>query len=563
MRKTGKVIGLALFCSVLVLATGCMGNGTSRSRAGVDNSLYSFENIKKIHLIDPERALAMTDSAEMMGVIGADSCNWLRGLIHYGATKDYPEARRHIQKVLDSRQADKTSGIYLRNFSLMTSTYEQEENYAKCLEYCLEGARLAHEAGDIQLETEFNFDAGVCMERQQKGSGLGYMDKGIELLKQSTSPRTLPYLSYYMGQKMRYLSALERYDEAIATGEERITVIERIDKEVENAPDGYIDEQLARVYSVLAFCQQKTGRTADARKSVEAFNKTQFSETPEGKSDILFYYVLTGDGTRALQIIDDVYPYYERYDTISPGLMTLLKNKAEAYRSLGNYRQADLAMQRVEVMADSLAARDKKAQSLELAQIYRTQEKDLQLKDAEARAVIYRIAIASALVIILLIVFLLWRAFRYNKVLTEKNQRLYEQIQRREEEETRQMQQLQTEPEERLTSSQQLFRRLCKLMDDEKPYTDDTLNRETLARMLSTNYKYVEQAIRECSNGETVADFINRYRIQQAAVLLKTTDDSVGLIGELCGIGSRTTLFRLFRDHYGMSPSEYRKISQH
>ena len=389
------------------------------------------------------------------------------------------------------------------------------------------------------------------------------MDKGIELLKQSTSPRTLPYLSYYMGQKMRYLSALERYDEAIATGEERITVIERIDKEVENAPDGYIDEQLARVYSVLAFCQQKTGRTADARKSVEAFNKTQFSETPEGKSDILFYYVLTGDGTRALQIIDDVYPYYERYDTISPGLMTLLKNKAEAYRSLGNYRQAYLAMQRVEVMADSLSTREKKAQALELAQIYRTQEKDLQLKDAEARAVIYRIAIASALVIILLVVFLLWRAFRYNKVLTEKNQRLYEQIQQREEEEARQMQQLQTEPEERLTSSQQLFRRLCKLMDDEKPYTDDTLNRETLARMLSTNYKYVEQAIRECSNGETVADFINRYRIQQAAVLLKTTDDSVGLIGDLCGIGSRTTLFRLFRDHYGMSPSEYRKISQH
>lgn len=563
MRIIGKAIEWTLLCSVLALTMGCTGNGTLRPRAGVDSSIYSFENIKKIHLRDPERALAMTDSAEMMGVIGADSCNWLRGLIHYGATKDFPEARRHIQKVLDSRQADKTSQMYLRNFSLMMSTYELEENYSKCLEYCLEGARLAHEAGDTQLETEFNFEAGVCMERQQEGSGLGYMDKGIELLKQSTSPRTLPYLSYYMGQKMRYLSALERYDEAIATGEERITVIERIDKEVENAPDGYIDEQLARVYSVLAFCQQKTGRTADARKSVEAFNKTQFSETPDGKSDILFYYVLTGDGTRALQIIDDVYPYYERYDTISPGLMTLLKNKAAAYRSLGNYRQADLAMQRVEVMADSLSTREKKAQALELAQIYRTQEKDLQLKDAEARAVIYRIAIASALVIILLIVFLLWRAFRYNKVLTEKNQRLYEQIQQREEEEARQMQQLQTEPEERLTSSQQLFRRLCKLMDDEKPYTDDTLNRETLARMLSTNYKYVEQAIRECSNGETVADFINRYRIQQAAVLLKTTDDSVGLIGELCGIGSRTTLFRLFRDHYGMSPSEYRKISQH
>ena len=150
MRIFGKAIGLALFCSMLALTTGCSGNGTSGPRAGVDSSIYSFENIKKIHLRDPERALAMTDSAEMMGVIGADSCNWLRGLIHYGATKDFPEARRHIQKVLDSRQADKTSQMYLRNFSLMMSTYELEENYSKCLEYCLEGARLAHEAGDLR-----------------------------------------------------------------------------------------------------------------------------------------------------------------------------------------------------------------------------------------------------------------------------------------------------------------------------------------------------------------------------------------------------------------------------
>ncbi len=549
-----------ILCVVLAFV-GCIGNGASGLRSEAD-SIYLFENIKKIHLSAPERALAMTDSAEMMGVMTADSCNWLRGLIHYGATMNYAEARHYIQMVLDSKKSDKTSEFYLRNLSLMMATYQQEENYSKCLQCCLEGARLAHEAGDIRLETEFNFQAGVCMERQQKGSGISYMDKGIALLKQSTSPKTLPLLSYYMGQKMRYLSALERHDEAIATGQERITVIERIAKVGENVPDGYIDEQQARVYSVLAYCQQKTGKTTDAKKSVEAFSKTRFSKTPAGKDDILFYYVLTGNGKHALQIIDDIYPNYARYDTIEPGFMNLLRNQAAAYRSLGNYQQADLAMQRVEVIADSIAARDKQARTLELTQIYRTQEKDLQLKDAETRAVIYRLAIVSAVVIILLIVYLLWRAYQYNKVLTEKNRRLYEQIQQHEHEEAREMELLQTEPEDQLTTNQQLFRRLCKLMDDEKPYTDETLNRETLAKMLSTNYKYVEQAIRECSNGETVADFINRYRVQHIAVLLKTTNDAVGLITELCGIGSRTTLFRLFRDYYGMSPTEYRKISQ-
>ena len=552
---------VALTVMVMAFSVSSCSNSSSGLRSEAD-SIYSYQHIRKISHTEPERALALIDSAEMTKVMTTDSCNWLRGIIHYEVTYNYTAAKRYAQMVIDSKKADKSSDLYLRNFKLMQAIYEKEENYSESLRYCLEGARMAHEAGNIQGETDFNFEAGVCMERQQKGSGLSYMDKGIELLKQCNQPKLLPLLSYYMGQKMRYLSAMERDEEAIAVGQERIAVIDRMAKETENVPDGLVDEQQARTYSVMAYCQQKTGQTADARKSVEAFYKTHFSETPDGKDDILFYYVLTRDGKRALQIFDDIYPFYLQYDTIEPGFMNLLKNQAEAYRQLGNYKQADLAMQRIDVIADSIAAREKRAKSMELAEIYRTQEKDMQLKDADTRAAIYRLAIASAVVIILLIVYLLWRAHKYNKVLTEKNRHLYQQIQQREQVEARQMEQMQAEPEEQLTTSQQLFRRLCKLMADEKPYTDETLNREMLAKMLSTNYKYVEQAIRECSNGETVADFINRYRVQHVAVLLKTTDDSIGLVATLCGIGSRPTLARLFRDHYGMSPSEYRRISQ-
>lgn len=555
-----KVFFVALLFTVSAATITSCGGSSTGAHSDAD-SIYSFLNIKKIMRTTPERALALTDTAEMKRLMTKDSCNWLRGIIHYEGLSNYTKAKQYAQMVLDSKQADKTSNLYLRNVYLMESILKNEENYAECLRYCLEGASLAHEIGDVKREADFNFEAGVCMERQQKGSGLSYMDKTIALFKQNDTPENLPLLSYYLGQKMRYLSALERDEEAIAVGQERVSVIDRIAKESNNVPDGYIDEQQARVYSVLAYCQQKTGKTADARKSVEAFHNTQYSETPEGKEDIIFYYVLTRDGKRALQLVDDIRPYYLQYDTIEPGYMNLLKNQAEAYRLLGDYRNADNTMQRVDVIADSIADRDKQAKTLELTQIYRTQEKELQLKDAEARAVIYRLAIASAVVIILLIAYLLWRSHKYNLELTEKNRHLYAQIEQREQEEARQMEQLQTEPEEKLTTTQQLYRRLCKLMDDEKPYTDDTLNREMLARMLATNYKYVEQAIRECSNGETVVDFINRYRVQHVAMLLKTTDDAIGLIAELCGIGSRTTLFRLFRDYYGMSPTEFRKIS--
>ena len=146
--------------------------------------------------------------------------------------------------------------------------------------------------------------------------------------------------------------------------------------------------------------------------------------------------------------------------------------------------------------------------------------------------------------------------------LTAKNRSLYERIQQREQAETEQREQLQAQPEDSLTTEEQLYRRLCTLMTEQQPYTDETLNRDTLAQMLGTNAKYVVQAIRECSHGETVGDFITRHRLEHVAHLLKTTDSPISLIGEQSGIPSRFTLASLFRNAYGMTCSEYRRIAK-
>ncbi len=172
----------------------------------------------------------------------------------------------------------------------------------------------------------------------------------------------------------------------------------------------------------------------------------------------------------------------------------------------------------------------------------------------------HRIVLVATVLICLLIAYFLWRAHRYNRLLAEKNRTLYEQMQQRE----------QAEAEERaswfarddLTAEQQLYRRLCTLMTDQHPYTDETLNRDTLAQLLGTNAKYVVQAIRECSHGETVMDFITRYRLEHVAHLLKTTDHPIALVGELSGIPNRVTLSRLFRSAYGMTCREYRLVSR-
>ena len=210
---------------------------------------------------------------------------------------------------------------------------------------------------------------------------------------------------------------------------------------------------------------------------------------------------------------------------------------------------------------DSAVIWQRKDDAAELAVIYQTHEKELELEESKAETRIHRILLIGVILICMLIGYLLWRSHRYNRILASKNRKLFAEIEHNRQEQQQEIAQLQAAPVEELNTEQQLYRRICTLMDEEKPYTDETLNRDVLAQMLGTNAKYVEQAIRQCSKGETVSDFINRYRLEHVARLLKNTDKPIAVIGEISGIPSRATLGRLFRIAYGMTPSEYRNTT--
>jgi len=263
----------------------------------------------------------------------------------------------------------------------------------------------------------------------------------------------------------------------------------------------------------------------------------------------------------AYDLHDSIMANTRAYNGTLDMITTYFVPRYQIYRLAGRTNQALLFADSISNLISPAYEDLRKTSTDELFIVYETHEKELALENSQAQARVFRILFLGALVILLLIVLMLWRASVYNKELREKNTSLYAQIRQHEQMLTEERAHLESIPMESLSASQQLYRRLCELMDRQSPYTDESLNREMLAQQLGTNAKYLEDAIRECSHGETTNAFITRYRLERIAHQLKDTDTPIAIIGEESGIPSRATLARLFRNTYGMSCSEYRKVA--
>ena len=310
--------------------------------------------------------------------------------------------------------------------------------------------------------------------------------------------------------------------------------------------------------------QQATGHVAEAAATYAAVPRSCIME-PHGYMEAAEYLMDAGRYDEAAywyEQMDHSYVATDGAQMTFENIASRLSPRYSAYRKAGRNGEAIVIADSINAAIDSALVWQKKNDASELSIIYQTHEKELALEESEAKTAIYRILAVTTFLVCGFLVYLFWRAVQNNKVLFEKNRRLVVEKEQREREEQQVVELLKSEPEEQLTPNQQLFRRICELMDSpEHIYTDTDLDRLRLVQLLGTNEHYITDAISACANGKSVSGFLNDYRLRYASHLLATTDNSVTLIAELSGF-SRSSFFRVFSDAYGMSPSDYRKVAK-
>ncbi len=109
----------------------------------------------------------------------------------------------------------------------------------------------------------------------------------------------------------------------------------------------------------------------------------------------------------------------------------------------------------------------------------------------------------------------------------------------------------------------QLGQELLRLLEEEEIFKDPDLSNDKVCRMLNTNRTYLWEVITQdmCTNFYAL---VNSYRLRKAEAIMSDAgcrNMQLGDIAQKCGFRSLSALSSMFRQVYGMTPSEYRHLS--
>ena len=515
---------------------------------------------------DLNRALTVIDSMETEKIVSPPRANHLRGLV-YDQGWQMKIAEQFYKKSYQGYASDPSQdwGTYADagyRWACLRFRRGDTEGATSVITELLHQAKENEALPKVQESALLMLMADIHLELHQYDEAKLTGQKAYEVIEQ--------YIDNGNGRELDVVWASMNISHIYHTSgdtEGAMLWLDRCSQGLAHAKQGdslIIEEWKGRVALKRALCQIESGHVAEAAATYAAIPRSRLME-PIGYREAADYLMAAGR-------YDEAAEWYERIDSTYVAtdgakmtfdiIATRFSPCYMAYRKAGRNADALVLADSVSAAIDSAIVWQKQNDAAELAVIYQTHEKELALNDAKSENRMHRVLLAAAILVILLISYLFWRTRKYNKVLLEKNRRLLTEIEQREREEQQAIVQLKAEPQEKLTANQQLFCRICDLMDGpDHIYTDTEMDRIRLAQLLGTNEHYVTDAISACADGKSVNGFLNEYRLRYAAHLLATTNDSITVIAELSGF-SRSSFFRIFSDAYGMSPSDYRRAAR-
>ncbi|SDE40967.1 Helix-turn-helix domain-containing protein [Paenibacillus sp. UNCCL117] len=111
---------------------------------------------------------------------------------------------------------------------------------------------------------------------------------------------------------------------------------------------------------------------------------------------------------------------------------------------------------------------------------------------------------------------------------------------------------------ERAETLRDLISRVMKHIEDH--YHDANLNVNTIGERFGLKGSYVSKLFKE-QTGEGLLDYITKFRIKQAKLMMGNKQDSISDIAKVVGYNEVATFIRVFKKYEGITPGKFKELS--
>lgn len=612
MNEMMNKLPIYLIMLLLAILPGSCGRKSSTAATDkVNDSLYRRSYIYQISKSDPERALALADTAEMLGLLRADhsSLDLMKSIIYYNGFRQPKLARHYALKAYEDTELRKDTIACLTNLNNLVAFCYETGDFAGAIRYASQGIEMNRACGRYNVEGKLLMRIAMSqhalgMDKEAKAN----MKRSIAICKEDVdrnpSWSNVQNLFYTMGETMNELCEMGDWQQAAALIPDLLKTNSLHEQQESEAPAGIIDMYRLYTYAQCMEIYQHLGYRKLADEYYRKCLSTEFVKSPEGLGHIIRYQLLNKDYQLALHNIQTAKQGFERNQKTDSETYVneLLAAEAEALTRLGRYKEAADVSRQIIALKDTLFKRKQRDGAQELAIIYETGEKEAQLVEQAAQLRENRMILLFAVCVISLLGLLLWRMFRHSRIVRKKNEAMAgtitgllkykEELYHSKDENLLLQEQLQAAAEalrqqrtvkaslpdapEELMSGEAvpeadvadsdidpdlclLFKRVEHEIISKQLFLRPELSREELMKLLHIPKNKFAPLFKR-NTGMKYPQYINKLKLEYAAKLLKEHPDySMDAIAQSCGILSGSTFYRLFSENYGMTPLDFRR----
>ncbi len=611
MRQVRRYI---VFLVLAALMLGCTGSGThSDEGRGVgrtpqpSDTLYTMEAAMEAFALDPERALLIIDSAEIVGNLSDFGADLLRAKVYSWTFEEmnYDSAILIGERLMqhDSVKADPYRQEDV--LELLMNACRLRKDYEQALHWATQLGELYRSQGEETEALRTEAEIGTFLIRiGEQEEGLARIDTVIQQLDGKRKFNELDASIIALKRKAEICIEKRLYADVIPAAQHMLDHLDDYEQHPADYHDGNIREPsdderptyidfyrgkayayLAAVYASLEYSVESE-EWADARRQAREYlalyDQTIASQNITGRFMISSTLRKLEEYDRVLVIYDEV----ERElgtDTLNANYVEILRGRAEAADAQGRRAEAKGYWKQYAALNELLTEHLLQGKAHLYAARFHAQE---QQREIEQQREATRRAVASRTVIgfIGLLIFLFalyavgqWRKMqRHNRILaqqiteTVEYKEKYKKLKRSAEATTKKEDISLSTPNSKPTtdnpklptdnsSDADLFAYLRDLIEREQLFLNPQFERQTLINRTGLSKERIGAAFAQGSGHERLTTLVREMRLDYAVRLMNEQPElTIEQVCQASGFANADTFTRNFRAKFGMTPTAYR-----